>query len=200
MDKKLDKSTEQKILNAATAIFIREGYAGARMQAIADYAGMNKALLHYYFRSKDQLFQRIFQEKYALLMPRLRTALQNDAPFLDKMDKMVDAYIDLFTENPYLPTLIFSTINHHPEFLNSLPKSEGIVLMEIFNQAVERGEIKAFHPIQLFLSLVGLCALPYLAKPMVLHVMNVDEKNYQYLLEQRRPLIKTILRSSLAKT
>lgn len=200
MDKKLDKTTEQKILNAATAIFIREGYAGARMQAIADYAGMNKALLHYYFRSKDQLFQRIFQEKYALLMPRLRTALQNDAPFLDKMDKIVDAYIDLFTENPYLPTLIFSTINHHPEFLNALPKSEGSLLMEIVNKAVERGEIKPFHPIQLFLSLVGLCAMPYLAKPMVLHVMNVDEKNYQYLLEQRRPLIKTILRSMLLKT
>lgn len=197
MDNKLDQSTEERILKSATAIFFREGYAGARMQAIADHAGINKALLHYYFRSKDKLFLKVFSNKFQMLMPKIQLILNDQMDIFDKIDRIVDTYVDMLTENPYLPALVLCTVNHHPEFLKELPVNIGPGLLAMFEQEAKKGTIKPMPAAQFFMSLLGLCIMPYLAKPMFSHIMGLDEKAYQYLLEQRRALIKQIARDML---
>ena len=105
----------------------------------------------------------------------------------------------MLTENPYLPALVLCTINHHPEFLQEMPTNIGPEMIAVFEQEAREGRIKPMPPVQFFLSLLGLCIMPYIAKPMFSHIMGVDDKAYQFLLEQRRPLIKELARDMLKR-
>ena len=98
----IEKSTETQILNAARDVFYRKGLAGARMQEIADEAGINKAMLHYYFRSKDQLFEAIFKEGAMKIFPKISEYLQADLPLFEKITNFVENYIPLLQENFYI--------------------------------------------------------------------------------------------------
>src|SRR3982751_3647938 len=98
-----DLSTEEKILSAAKKAFLTKGMDGARMQDIADKAGINKALLHYYFRSKDRLFEMIFLEEARKFMPRIATIMLSELTLFEKIEKFVDQYIDTLSQNPLLP-------------------------------------------------------------------------------------------------
>src|SRR6478735_10691909 len=97
---KKDLSTEEKILNAAKKVFLTKGMDGARMQDIADKAGINKALLHYYFRSKDKLFERIFIEEAQKFMPRVTHIMLSEMTLFEKIEKFVGEYIDTLIQNP----------------------------------------------------------------------------------------------------
>ena len=192
-----EQTTEQKILHSATAIFIREGYAGARMQAIADHAGINKALLHYYFKSKDKLFEKIFESKYQMLLPKLQNILNEKVTIFEVVDKIIDAYLDMLSENPYLPALVISTVNHHPEFLKKIPAALPTLVQAKFQEAIQSGIIKPINPVQFFISLISLCIAPYAMKPMIMHMMQMDEKTFLYTVEQRRAIVKTYMRDIL---
>ena len=103
--KKIDQSTEQIILEAAKKVFVRKGMAGARMQDIADEAGINKALLHYYFRNKEKLFEMIFMEAAEKFFPRINAIFDSDQPLFEKIESFCEEYISVVMENPYLPCL-----------------------------------------------------------------------------------------------
>ena len=96
MDTEIE-STEDKIFAAAEKIFLRDGYAGSRMQDIADLAGINKALLHYYFRSKDKLFERIFDKKAGVMFPAMEELFEIEMPFTDLLCIYVEKYMELLT-------------------------------------------------------------------------------------------------------
>src|SRR6187402_2554521 len=97
------QGAQEKILAAARKVFTTKGMAGARMQDIADEAGINKALLHYYFRDKDKLFETIFMEEAQRFFPKINAIFQSDDPLFEKIEKFVNEYIDEMQENPYLP-------------------------------------------------------------------------------------------------
>ena len=103
--KEKHQGTEEKILSAARKIFTTKGMAGARMQDIANEAGINKALLHYYYRDKEKLFETIFLEEAQKFFPKINAIFQSDDPLFLKIEKFVDEYIDEMLENPYLPWL-----------------------------------------------------------------------------------------------
>jgi TetR/AcrR family transcriptional regulator len=113
---KIDQSTEQLILGAAKKVFVRKGMAGARMQDIADEAGINKALLHYYFRSKEKLFEMIFMEAAAKLFPRINAIFNADQSLFEKIESFCEEYISIVMENPYLPLFVLYEINQNPEY------------------------------------------------------------------------------------
>jgi TetR/AcrR family transcriptional regulator len=115
---KKDLNTEEKILAAARAVFMEKGMDGARMQDIADRAGINKALLHYYFRNKDKLFEMIFQDAMGRFMPRLADVIIADVDFFVKIEKMVSMYMDMLAQNPYLPQFVLNEVNRQPRCLN----------------------------------------------------------------------------------
>src|SRR5690606_202556 len=110
-----DLTTEQKIVEAAKQVFLEKGMAGARMQDIADRAGINKALLHYYFRSKEKLFEIIFEEAAGTFIPPLNEVFsQTDDLFL-MIRHFVATYINTIGENPYIPAFVAHEINQNPD-------------------------------------------------------------------------------------
>src|SRR6267378_6036022 len=110
-----DRDTERRILDAAHVVFVRRGTAGARMQEIAAEAGVNQALLHYYFRSKDRLSQAAFERAASQFMPTVIQVLASDAELEAKVTRIIELELDHLARAPYLPGYIISEVTHHPE-------------------------------------------------------------------------------------
>lgn len=186
-----DTTTEQKILAAAKTVFIRDGLAGARMQDIADEAGINKALLHYYFRSKEKLFEVIFAEAASRLFPAINKIFNSDEELFIKIERFCDEYITIVMENPYVPMFVLNEIHRDPEFClrNILPAGQrpdpGKFLKQI-EKEVKKGSIRKIHPMHLLMNLLSMCIFPFVAKPMMERIMNVEEKLFNALMEQRK--------------
>lgn len=197
MDKLKNTSTEAKILDAAIAIFVKEGFAGARMQAIADKAEINKAMLHYYFRSKEQLFQKVFEISFNKMHPKLEKEVLDGASVYDTLCNMIDVYMDFLKENPFLPGLIISTINHNPEFLKKVPRAVPIALFEKINKAIASKEIKKVDIHQIISSIISLCIAPYAAKKMMMHMSGINEKEFNQMMDEKKPFIKKLINHML---
>src|SRR5688500_13463012 len=110
-----DGDTEQRILEAARVVFVRRGTAGARMQEIAAEAGVNQALLHYYFRSKERLAEAVFRQVAGRILPTVFEILGSDLAIEEKVERVVSLYLEAFTRSPFLPGYILSELHHHPE-------------------------------------------------------------------------------------
>lgn len=191
----MEQSTEEKILLAAEEVFLREGYDGARMQQIADRAGINKALLHYYFRSKDKLFQTIFEQKFRTFFPKVEGLIQQDIPFLQKIYLFVDAYLKILSENPYVPHFIIHGI-HKPEgkaFLKQIPPTLAAGFVGGYYAAQARGEVREVQPVQLLVSVMSMCVFPFLAKPIIREVTAMDEEAFQAFIQARAEEVKRYL-------
>ena len=190
MNKTKNRSTEIGILNAAKNIFERKGMEGARMQEIADEAGINKALLHYYFRSKQLLFEAVFKHSFLLLAPTLNKILNNDSSLFEKIKAFSNNYISFIIKHPYLPNFIIQELNRNPNFLTQLIEKEHFPSFEKFknqvDQCVANGSIKPINSSQLFINLVSLNVFPFLASPLFKSFLNINDADYQYLLEKRK--------------
>ena len=137
-----EKNTEQKILEAAKSVFLEKGKDGTTMQAIADKAGINKALLHYYFRSKDKLFRKVLEETMSAFLPKIEETFTSEIDFFDKIRMVVKNYISLLYENPFIPAFMLNEINRNPEELFSVIKESGIrpdVILAVIEKEVEKG-------------------------------------------------------------
>ena len=197
----IEKSTETQILNAARDVFYRKGLAGARMQEIADEAGINKAMLHYYFRSKDQLFEAIFKEGAMKIFPKISEYLQADLPLFEKITNFVENYIPLLQENCFMPAFILHEVSQNSErflsfFGNKLSDNAGIFAMDV-NKAIASGQIKEIDPRQLIMNLMSLCIFPIAAKPMVKIILKLTEEEYDDFIEQRKKEIPEFIINSI---
>ena len=184
---KLDLTTEEKILKAAEAIFLRDGYDGSRMQDIADEAGINKALLHYYFRSKDKLFEHVFDLKIGTFFPKADGVFDLDIDFTDKIGLIIEGYINLLRENPYLPLFVLNTVNNpeKSDFIKKLPI--GLMQKIALNYFVElqKGKVRSINPMQFVMSIMGMCVFPFLVQPILMDAFGADKKAFDVLMEQR---------------
>jgi AcrR family transcriptional regulator len=203
-----DGSTEQKILEAARTVFLRRGTAGARMQEIAEEAGVNQALLHYYFRSKDRLAAAVFREVAGRLIPGVVQLLGSDAGIEEKVERFVHLYIDTVRHTPFLPAYVMSELHHHPERLHSVvieaaggQASEPQRLLQLLGtqlrQAADAGGIRPIAPEQFLLNLVGLVAAPFLVLPALQPLFGVDAAAFARLLNERRAELPTLILNSL---
>lgn len=184
-----EAETEEQILNAAKTVFQQQGFAGARMQAIADEAGINKSMLHYYFRSKDKLFQKVFQESLREFFPKIFEVLNGDLELDTKIEKLVDTYYTMFRDQPHLPRFVIHEMNQHPQRFQKFMKQSGMKIPERFIEQIERevtsGNIKKIDPRQFIINTIGLCVFPLIAKPMIETVFNMDKNQYKDFLESR---------------
>jgi len=196
-----DRSTEEKILAAARKIFLNKGMDGARMQDIADEAGINKALLHYYFRSKDKLFEQIFLEVASSMLPRIFSIFQSDDTLFTKIEKFCDTYITQEIKTPYVPIFILNEVNRQPQaFLkkvlgNTSPPVEK--LLQQIEQETKAGLIKPIDPLQLLLNTLSLCIFPFLASPMIQLLTGMEAKNFRALMEERKKLVPQLIIESI---
>ena len=119
-------STEERILSAAHTVFVREGTRDANLKAIAEEAGVNQALLHYYFRNKKTLADTVFEQVASEFIPRIQSVLVADLPIREKVETVVETYIRQLRENPYLPRYVLGEINREPEAMKERLRSMGV--------------------------------------------------------------------------
>src|SRR5690625_3348145 len=110
----MEKETEEKIFKAAQRVFQEKGFAGARMQEIADEAEINKSMLHYYYRSKEKLFLMVFQAAARKIFPDLAEILSNEEPLEQKVSQIVEFYDRTFRKHPYIPAFVIHEMNQNP--------------------------------------------------------------------------------------
>ncbi len=199
-----DKTTEERILSAAKKIFVMKGMAGARMQDIADEAGINKALLHYYFKNKEKLFEVIFLEAAGKLFPKINEIFLADKPLFEKIGSFCDEYITIVMENPYLPLFVLNEINQDPEyFLSKVWKGKNLPLPEKFlaqiEEEVAKGKIKRISPLHLLMNLISMTVFPFVAKPMFQKNLGLDELQFRSVMEQRKKEIPGFIIDAIKK-
>jgi len=202
-ERKEDITTEQKILQAAKEVFTEKGLDGARMQDIADKAGINKALLHYYFRSKEKLFDVIFVEEARKFMPKLMEIMKSDMDLFEKIEKFVAEYIDTLMQNPLLPIFILSEINRNPKETlkkilgNQRPPLE--IVNEHLAKLAKKGVIKPIKAEQLMMNMVSLCIFPFIGRPMIQWIMKKNDKEFFLMMEERKTDVVRFITDSIRK-
>lgn len=193
MKKNKDLTTETSILNAAKRIFQHKGMDGARMQEIADEAGINKALLHYYYRSKQLLFEAVFTNSFLLLAPQLNKVINDESSLFDKIRNFTNNYISFVIKHPYLPNFIIQELNRNPEFVSKLISNEQFPNINKFKKqvviSVNEGLIKPINPEQLFINIMALNMLPFIAAPLLKGFLTINNNNYQQLMEDRKTVV-----------
>jgi len=202
--KEKDKGAEEKILTAASKVFTRKGMAGARMQDIANEAGINKALLHYYFRDKDKLFEVVFMKEAQKFFPKINAIFNSDDPIFEKIENFVSEYIDEMLENPYLPWFVLNEVNRDPDqFMykiwgtDNLPKPAKF--LEQIEKEVKKGTIKRIHPLHLLMNLLSMTIFPFVAKPMITRNMRMNDLQFRQAMEERRKEIPKFIIDAIKK-
>lgn len=200
---KKDASTEEKILGAAKKVFISRGMAGARMQDIADEAGINKALLHYYFKTKEQLFEKIFLELTQRFWPQLNSIFESDEPLFQKIEDFCSIYIDKIRENPYIPLFVLHEMGQRPtQFIKKMFGGKVPNPAKLLTQVqaeVKAGRINPIQPQQLMMNMVSMCIFPFIAKPMILTTLNLTETAFAALMEERKKAVPKFIIDSIKK-
>ena len=209
MATKKSDDTESKILDAARAVFIRRGTAGARMQEIAAEAEVNQALLHYYFRSKDQLSAAVFGQMAQRLFPVLLQTLASPASLDSKIDEIVSLYHENLGKNPFLPGYLLAEVHHHPERIEMLLNKIGgadprqaiapvfLRLNEQIKAEVDAGRMRPITAREFVVNLVSLCIFPFAARPMLSIVLGLDEKNFPTFIGERQRTLAAFYKNAL---
>lgn len=199
-----DKQTkEQEILKAAEQEFLTKGYDGARTTSIAQAAGVTHAMLHYYFRTKEQLFDRIVESKFSTMSQSLIAILGDPTlPIVERLRVGIGAHFDFVAENPKLPRFVINEIVSRPERYDVLYKRVGSVVDNVYNglqadidRAAERGEIERVDVRMLLISIMSLNIFTFLAYPFMEPLMGELMANRERFIEARKAEnIATILK------
>ena len=204
MKKTKDISTEERIKVAARKVFHQKGFAGTRTRDIAEEAGINHAMLNYYFRSKEKLFEMVMMETMAQFFKGVNLMLNDENTSLEeKIDLIVSNYVDLLLKEPELPTFILNEVRPNPQaFVEQNPIKEALthsVLTRQYAEAVARGEITEPNLMQAILNVIGLVIFPFIAKPILTSIINIPEEQYKALMLQRKTLIPQWIKVILYK-
>ncbi len=200
-----EDSPEKKILEAAKFVFSKKGYSGARMQEIADKAGINKSLLHYYFRSKEKLYDHIFTELTNEFFPDFNKILVSDSNLFKVIEVFFDNHISLLQKNKNIPIFIISELNNNPEkiykkMLGDFAENSPVALLKVkIKEGIAQGLIREdVNEINLLINMLSLSIFPFLSAPMLKLVSGFSEEKFTLLLEQRKKeLPKLIIKSLL---
>ena len=203
MDNQEKQSKEQLILTAAEQEFLTKGYDGARTTSIAQAAGVTHAMLHYYFRTKEQLFERIVDEKFATMSHSMVAIIGDPSlPIVERIKGGIAAHFDFIAANPLLPRFVINEIVSRPERYEVLYKRAGFVVNSVYNglqaevdSAAERGEIEQVDVKMLFISIMSLNIFTFVAYPFMEPIMGELMTNReQFLAARKAENIETILR------
>ena len=197
------ENTEALILKAARDVFIAKGLDGARMQEIANEAGINKALLHYYFRSKENLFEAVFSDVASNLFPAMKQLLESELGLAEKITFFVKIYLKALHENPFIPAFVINTLNSNPEQFLKYIKRAGLnpmMLQKQIDDEVARGLIRKVRPEHLLVNIIAMCIFPFVAKPIVQNIFDMSNEEYAKYLEARETeIIDFVLKSINAR-
>lgn len=189
--------TEEKILQAARKVFLEKGLDGSRMQEIADTAGINKALLHYYFRKKENLFLEIIRRAVKDFFPNIILIWGQEMPFDKKVKTFVEKYITFILENSELPRFFINVLYLHPEMLLSVMEIQDFVkivdLQSIIDSEAKKGRIIKVDAYQFIITVISLCIFPAIANPLMRMTLSISEEHYKKMMEERKKIVPEII-------
>ena len=196
-------STEEHILNISREVFMQNGYDGTSMQLIADAAGINKSLLHYYYRSKDKLFHKIFSTVFSQFIPHLGVIFMSDMSLEEKIHAFADRYIDVFIANPLIPIFVMQELSKNPQQLAELIREAGInpeIMIGKIMQSLEKENVVLADPRHFMVNLLSLCIFPFAARPLIQRmIFNNDEEAYNNFLQERKKEVPRLILNAIRK-
>lgn len=193
----LKVETQKKIIRVAHEVFIEKGLQGARMQEIADRAGINKALLHYYFRSKDSLFDAVFEKVLKEVIPEFSLKLNPTSKLENIIGSFVEFYNEFFRNNPQFPQFFFHEIWQHPDKMATFIKGQKNIrpddIIKNINERMPHFYDSEYLPQHMISNVMGMCLFPHIARPLYQRIFfGNDEKKYDQFLSERTDFLLTI--------
>jgi len=198
-------STRDKILQTAQQIFIEKGKDGARMQEIANRAGVNKAMLFYYFNSKDLLYLEVLSSIVGKLFQKVNEVVISEQEPRKKLEQFVEAYINFLTENEGLPRIMLREIASGGEVIGKIfnetlsieekPISGNIQSM--IEDSIQKGQFRNVDPIQTIINIIGMCVIYFIANPILRHIFSFKDIDKKKFIEQRKKSIVDLLEHGL---
>lgn len=187
--KSKDASTEEKIKEAARIVFTQKGYSATRTRDIAEEAGINLALLNYYFRSKEKLFELVMAEKVAKLFGVIAPIVNNDKTSLEeKVALIVEAYIEMLSQNPGLPLFVLSEIRNNPEHFGNRMQA-GKLLTDSYLVKQLKEKKPDIHPLHFIVNVLSMSIFPFIAKPVFESAGVMTSEQLDNFVEERKTLI-----------
>lgn len=190
-----DLSTEEKIKMAARLLFLKKGFAATKTRDIAEEAGINLALLNYYFRSKQKLFDLIMMETMKGFVQSLNAILnENQTDLFTKMEFIVSAYLDLLSREPEIPLFIISELRqgHGPQLIQQLQIKKVLMnsaLYAQYQEAVTQKKIANLPFIQFLMNLLGMTVFPFIAAPILKSFADLNDDDFQKQIQIRKKMI-----------
>lgn len=187
-------TTEQQIKEAASALFLKKGYAATTTRDIAAASGTNVALISYYFRSKENLFAEIMLEQMQMFAAGLGAIVNDPATDIkEKCHLIANAYLDLFELRPDLPLFLLSELRQEPEVLiekvgiaNALKNS---VFFRQIAESIRNGTMMDVHPMHVLMNLLSMLVFPFVAKPLLQGASGLSDRAFKTLMQERRELV-----------
>jgi TetR/AcrR family transcriptional regulator len=200
-----EASAEERILAAATAEFASNGFYGARTQAIADTAGVNKAMLHYYFRSKENLYSHVMQAAFRKILSRLGQVWLEPGPLKARIEKVVDTYMDNYEQNPGLLKIILREVQDGGEHLRRAAgelkaaefAAQGFNPAQVLARAADELRLSPKETTHFLVNIVGMCAISFIAPLILESILDFQIPDMKLFLKDRRRAIKSMVLASV---
>ena len=198
----LDINTEAKIKAAARVVFHKKGFAATRTRDIAEEAKINLALLNYYFRSKQKLFELIMFETVTGFLQNIGIVFNDETTTLEKKIQLVaENYIDTIIAEPEIPLFIMSELRSHgPGFLDKLPTANSILqsaFIKQYKEAAKNGKLIEPNPLHFLMNLMGLVVFPFISSPMIKKIGKLNDRGFEKLMQERKLLIPVWMKAML---
>jgi len=199
----MEEDSRQKILNTAKMLFIEKGFAATTMREISTSAGINKGLLHYYFQSKQALFVSVMHMTSFELFPQVDTILHLNVSFQQKLELIIDVYIEFLLQNPRLPAFIINELNSNTDLFVDV-----IMKAEIYNRILtiagmifgeEELKVREIEPLHFVINFIALILQPFLMRPLAQKLFQVDDESFCHIMRLRKKIIFDTLINSIKK-
>lgn len=195
-----NKNTEQKIFDAATELFLEKGVDRTSVRDIASKAGINLALMNYYFRSKENLFDAIFTNLVKKNTKELVEILDSNLELPEKIKRYVSAYLDMLSENPLLVSFFMAILHRSRDKITQMEVVSNLYGRDIFTQQIidegKKGTIKKTDPSHFFVDMISMITFPFAIKPLIMDKNELNEEEFrQFMIERKQHITQTLLDS-----
>jgi len=194
------QNTENKILESARTVFHQKGFNGARMQEIADLAGINKALLHYYFRNKESLFEKVFNETFAQLASKMSEIFLSEMTLMSKIEIFVNFYFNFISRHSFVVQFIINALHDKPEQLRDIILKQNLapeLLLEQIRKQLREEMGLEIDPLHIYVNILGLVIFPVVAKPLIQSLFQFSDERMDLFYEQRKKIVPTFIANAL---
>ncbi len=197
-------SLEQQILEAAEELFLDKGFSMTSTTEIAKKAGCNQALIHYYFRTKENLFLKLFESKFIQFIASINPVLFEGLRFEDKLKAIIDSHITMIARNPKIPFLLLNEVTINPErFKKIIEDIKAMVIPVIMTLSADLlseervGNIRKVDPFHLLFSIISMDVFMFVARPLLEQIREFEDNEFKEFIEERKAQIFDLVWNSI---